>query len=281
MVDTVGMGLAVELLFHSLNAVPRIRGESHIQFDSMRQPRATFTSAWESSPIGIQEGSTFTLNTARVMISSCPFQQKWLERMIRRAESRMGYTTQRQQPLGTNVIVKLLDLIREEAEEQDRSIADKFVNIGAAIATAICASLRGLEVFMMELAALQKHIHLRKGGVIPMDPMKAGIDLSTAPHVIITLLGEFKGELGYKYHLMSLASTTTSGIELRWWLETLIRIREEEGCITGPAFGHKDGSVALMREYNGILHHFLERIQNKNPNLISETDDIQANYGLS
>ena len=58
--DPVGMGLAVELLFHSLNAMPRIKGESHIQFDSMRQPRATFTSAWESSPIGIQEGLTFT-----------------------------------------------------------------------------------------------------------------------------------------------------------------------------------------------------------------------------
>jgi hypothetical protein len=79
---------------------------------------------------------------------------------------------------------------------------------------------------------------------------------------------------------MSLASTTTLGIELRWWIETLIRIREEEGCITGPAFGHKDGSVALMREYDDILYHFLERIQNKNPNLISETDDIQVNYGL-
>jgi len=85
--------------------------------------------------------------------------------------------------------------------------------------------------------------------------MKAGTDLSTA-HVIITLLGKFKGDLGYTYHLMSLASTTTSGIELRWWFETLIRIREEEGCITGPAFGHKDGTVALMREYDDILRHF-------------------------
>jgi hypothetical protein len=72
MVDTVGMGLAVELLFHSLNAVPHIRGGSQIQFDSMRRPRATFTSAWESSPISIQEGSTFTLNMARVTITSCP-----------------------------------------------------------------------------------------------------------------------------------------------------------------------------------------------------------------
>jgi hypothetical protein len=177
------------------------------------------------------------------------------------------------------VIVKLLDLIRE-AEEQDQSIAGEFFKVGAAVATAICASLRGLEVFMMDLAALQRHIQIRNGGVVQVDPMKAGIDLSTAPHVIITLLGEFKGELGYKYHLMSLASTTTSGIELRWWIETLIKVREEEGCITGPAFGHKDSSVALMREYDDILHHFLKRIQFQNPNLFSEMDDIQANYGL-
>jgi hypothetical protein len=35
MTDSVGMGLAVELLFHLLTAVPRIRGELHIQFGSM------------------------------------------------------------------------------------------------------------------------------------------------------------------------------------------------------------------------------------------------------
>jgi len=134
---------------------------------------------------------------------------------------------------------------------------------------------------MMELSALRKHIQLGRGGIVPTNPMKAGTDLSTAPHIFITFLGEFKGELGYKYHLMSLASTTTFGIELRWWIKTLIRIREEEGCITGPAFGHKDSTVALIREYDGILQHFLERFQKEHPNLISKTDDIQANYGLS
>jgi hypothetical protein len=66
--------------------------------------------------------------------------------------------------------------------------------------------------------------------------MKAGINLSLAPHVIITLLGKFKGKLGFKYHLMSLASTTSLGIELRWWLEKLVHIQEEEGYISGPAF---------------------------------------------
>ncbi len=128
----------------------------------------------------------------------------------------MGYTSNRQQLLGTGILSKLLTLIQEEAEEQDRAIARKYLKVGAAIATAVCASLRGSEVFMMELAALRRHIQLGRDGALPTDPMKPGTDLSLAPHVFITLLGEFKGELGFKYHLMALASTTSSGIELRW-----------------------------------------------------------------
>ncbi len=37
----------------------------------------------------------------------------------------------------------------------------------------------------------------------------------------------------------------------------------------------------MMREYDEILHHFLEIIQKEDPNLIAETDNIQASYGLS
>ncbi len=174
------------------------------------------------------------------------------------------------------MIVKLLELIKEEAEEQERDIASELFKEGAAIATAVCASLRGPEVFMMELSALRKHTPHKSN-----EGRHRFIDRTSHHHYIAWRI---QGGIGvqYKYHHMSLASTTTSGIELRWWIETLIRIREEEGCITGPAFGHKDGTVALMREYDSILYHFLERIQKEHPNLlISKTDDIQANYGLS
>jgi hypothetical protein len=36
-----------------------------------------------------------------------------------------------------------------------------------------------------------------------------------------------------------------------------------------------------MREYDEILHYFLETIQRAHPDLTSESDNIQANYGLS
>jgi hypothetical protein len=51
--------------------------------------------------------------------------------------------------------------------------------------------------------------------------------------------------------------------------------------MSGPAFGGADGSVALMREYDEILHYFLETIQKEHPKLIAESDDVQANHGLS
>jgi hypothetical protein len=80
---------------------------------------------------------------------------------------------------------------------------------------------------------------------------------------------------------MALASTTSSGIDLRWWLESLIKVGEEEECVSGPTFEDKNGDVALMREYDEFLPFFLETIQRGHPDLIAELDDIQANYGLS
>jgi hypothetical protein len=99
--------------------------------------------------------------------------------------------------------------------------------------------------------------------------LKPGADFSNCPYIIITLID-----------LIALASWTTSGIELRWWLEELLRVREAEDCKGGPAFGHKDGSVALMSEYDDLLLFFLGKMQDKNPELILHFDNIKANYSF-
>jgi hypothetical protein len=134
--DSVGMGVTVKLLFHSLTAVPRIKGEKHIQFDLMRKPRGAFLSAWESSPTGIKEGSMFSSSMAKITITSCPTQQKWFNLMMRGVERRIGYTSQRQQPLEVGVMVRLLNLIKEQAKDQGPVVARKYYKLGAAIATA-------------------------------------------------------------------------------------------------------------------------------------------------
>jgi hypothetical protein len=165
--------------------------------------------------------------------------------------------------------------------DQEKHIAKEFMKFGTTAALAMCASLQGNEVFMLDLAGMWRYIKLGRDGEVPQDPMKIGVDLSRAPHVIATLIGEFKGELGTRHHLIALANETSSGIRLRWWLEQLLHIREEEGCRTGPAFGNSNRSVGLMSNYDYMLHFFLRKVQDAHPNLILPTDDVEANYGFS
>jgi hypothetical protein len=222
------------MLFNSLTAKPRLKGESHIQFNLMHWPCATFTSVWDLLPAGIGEGATFTTAGMKVTVTMCPTQQKWFGLFLQEAKNRMGYVSQCNQPLGPGVINKLLRAIKEEIEEQDAWIARECVKVGATTALAVCALLQGPEIFLLDLAGLWRYHDLGKNGILPEDPLKTGVDLSQAPYIIITLIGKFKGELGTKHHLITLLSLTFSGIKLCWWIEQLMRVWKEKGCWIGP-----------------------------------------------
>ncbi len=63
----------------------------------------------------------------------------------------MGYVSQGNQPLGPGVINKLLRVIKEEIEEQNAWIAREYVKVGDAAALAVCASLQGSDIFLLDL----------------------------------------------------------------------------------------------------------------------------------
>ena len=58
-------------------------------------------------------------------------------------------------------------------------------------------------------------------------------------------------------------------------MEKPTKVRQEEGCFTGPGFGHKNKSVALMREYAEMLRSFFMTIQQEDSDLIKATYDVQ------
>ena len=281
MQDVVGMGLLVEMLHHGSTATPRIKGQKFIQYDSMRKDRSTYTMAWQSSPEGILEGSSFAKGVHKVTFTRCPTQSELFGRASRGAERRMGFVSEANKPLHIKAVTKVLGMIKQEVLTQPPYIAREMLKVGAAIATAQSGSLRGPEVLMLDLAGIRTHISKGRNGIMPEKPMDVGTDLFNAPHVYIALLGEFKGENGVREHLVAVASESKSGVDTRWWLEKLIQVREAEGCISGPAFGHADGTVATMSDYDDILHMFLKRIQeDSNCSLIEEDDDVAKWYGF-
>lgn len=279
--DPVGMGLAVEMLFLSVTARPRLRDQEFIQFDTMRKPRGTFSQLWISLPKGIAEGSAFAGGFAKNKATQCPSQSEWFGGFMQGAEARMGFATQSNRPLHIRTIVRVLEVIKEQANAQvDIQRTRELIKVGAAMVTALVGSLRGPEVFMLDLGGIRCHIDRGRDGVMPVKLLKVGVDLTEAPHVYLALVGKFKGELGIQEHLVAVAGKTRSGIETRWWLEQLIKVREEEGHTSGPAFGLPDGSLAFISDYDMVLHELLKMVQGEPGSGLDADDDVVANYSF-
>jgi hypothetical protein len=91
--NTVGMSITVDMLFNVMTDTPRLWGETHIQFELMRQVRTTFTKTWISSPQGIAEEASFSSGFGKTIWMSCPTEQDWFARFLRGCKIRTGYAT--------------------------------------------------------------------------------------------------------------------------------------------------------------------------------------------
>jgi hypothetical protein len=145
------MGLAVDMLMKSLVAKGRIG--DHIQFDTMQETRSTYTKMWESSPVGIAEGSSFSGNASKIRFTSCPSQSVWFDDFLLGAEDRMGYNTQKQKYLPIPVVVEQLRLIKRDASLPENPQSSTLFRLGALICILTAGSLRGHEGFYTNLTA--------------------------------------------------------------------------------------------------------------------------------
>ena len=128
-----------------------------------------------------------------------------------------------------------------------------------------CGSLRGNEGFMVDLDGLVRHLDLGREDKVP--------------HVVVPLLGRFKNEIGERYHLILLANVTKSGLEVRRWVEGLVRMRAAEGRSIGPAFCDKHGGVVKSSVYEEEFFQSLERLQEAGCSLV-DSGCVRDLYGL-
>ena len=124
----------------------------------------------------------------------------------------MGFVSAANKPLHIKTVVKVPDMIKDEALTQPPSVAREMLKVGAAIATCQSGSLRGPEVFMLDLGGAYELISIRAEEELYLKTLYKikPIDLFKAPHVYIALMGKFKGEHGVRQHLVAVASDTVS-----------------------------------------------------------------------
>ena len=282
MEDIVGMGWAVDLLMKYLTSTGRVT--KHIQFDTMRQLRSTFTKMWSSSPRAIDEGASFSGNAAKVRFTSCPSQSEWFGDFLIGAEDRMGYDTKKQLYLPIAAVIDQLNRVKRDATDATTDRANLLYKFGALIAILTAASLRGHEGLYLDLAATRNHLDKGRFGSIPPNVMKKGIltekECGELPEVCICLIGKFKGETGERYHSIVLANTSQSGLETRWWIEKLMEVCESEGRMTGYAFADQMGQELETAEFNALVRHYLQEMRSDDPDKYNLNEDM-ARYGIS
>ena len=119
----------------------------------------------------------------------------------------MGAESNANQPLTIMAIREVLKRIKLSAESAGRGSEESRLlwKVGAAVVVGMVCSLRGPEILLLDLGALNAKWKEGKDGTWPEgDPMAPGRNLETAPYVRLELIGEFKNESGtrtYAFHI--------------------------------------------------------------------------------
>lgn len=283
MEDQVGMGLQVDMLQKSLVANGRI--EKFVQAETLRQLKSTYTKNWDSSPRGVSEGAAFARGTGRVRPTACPTQSEWNYDSWRGLESRMGHKSKANHALSMGAMVQTITFIKEDARHaESQEEANYLWKVGAFLTICTVASLRGYEGFYTELAALRKYQHVGQGGSVPTRMTKSTIlseeQCMALPHVVIPLLGKFKGEIGIDHHIINVASETMSGLQPRWWVDKLVEVADMEGRIAGPVFATPGGKLAVSADYDATFRTYLHKVKAETNHIPFEMD-VDAMFGIS
>ena len=246
--DQMGMGIAMMTLAKSME---KGRIASYTQFDACRHIRGTVSNMYGATAVGNDERFSFKSKDGRVFhINKDPMQSNFMERFVKGMRSRMPEESERNLPLGGSVVQRLLEEIEFEwASPSTTAKRKRLLTMTAAyISITYSLSLRGNEGFWVDGDTLCDHIQL-------------GREDRNVPHVVIALLGFFKGESGERMHVFSAANTTRSGVRVRRWLERVVAILRSEKKRGGPAFCDQEGYILNSHQIEEVIHPILEDLQ--------------------
>ena len=161
------------------------------------------------------------------------------------------------------ILHKIINHLKEElmhpntTQERRRWI----VSAGTFYTLYFTSALRGNGMLMLDLTELIKNL-------------EAGRNDDT-PHVVVPLLGRFKGEDFGRHHCLLAPAKSNSGFEPRQWLDWLVESKVADNVTKGPAFSNTEGYVLYQHPFNVELKEQLEWTKETYPSLFTEDLDLE------
>lgn len=261
--DNMGMGIAIVLLQRSLD---KGKHDKTIQFETLRKFRAAASNIFHASVEG-QGAMTMAKDTMKLMVTTCPTYGDYFERFMRGMHKRMGDIVRPDRALSIPIMLELIQLVDSDWTKAQPQKQLKLALEGTFYTLAYTLALRGEEVPLIELHGLRSH-------------WEKGLN-HERPHVVVSLLGRFKNEIGESYHLIPVLTETPCGFQPKKWVKRVIDGYASQGITRGYVFRNSDQSKIKCSSIESKFHSRLEKIKQGHPELISEETDVAEEYGVS
>ena len=202
--DTMGIGIAVCLLQHSLD---KERYRDTLQFETVCKLRSTYSNIWHAS--------RQTLITS-VMVR---YLKNTFERFVTGMHKRMEDKVHQDQEVTLVVIYKLIDglerdFLARKREEDRKGLVDQYIFI---LAVSLAALRRRRVSWYWER---QELILWRS-------------ENTKLSHVVLPLRERFKGETGGTFHFVVVTAKSGSGLKIGLWTERGIASQEKRSVTQG------------------------------------------------
>jgi len=214
--DTWGMAMACILLERTLD---RGHNAATLQFNTARGITTVFNNYFHTTPEGLRGVVCLTaeVRAKKSYFSSSPVNGIWYTRFSLGCHARMGDVHFPDKALTIDELLAFLQVLdgywTKAIEANDLELQFELATIGTVVACGFSAGLRGEELGYSRLGSTCKHT-------------EAGSE-HRKPHVVLALMGRFKGVVSRKWHHMALAPRSESGINNQKWLYRLLSLYHE------------------------------------------------------
>jgi hypothetical protein len=267
--DQCGAGMAVNLLQRSLDPG---RNSATIQFGTCRKMRSFYSNYVHTTPFGTGLAS-MTDGKRSTHFTASPTNTPWFKQFMDGFHSRLGDVIIQDQALSIDELLAMQEVLEiawnSASTTGDQDTLFEVATIGAAVTTGYGSGLRGEELSHGRLQPTMLYSQI-------------GLNHPRKPHVLLSLLGRFKGVIGRKRHQIPLVPVTRSGIKIRLWLSRLLQCYATRNITGGPLFRAKPNAsvAARTKDLDVLFHRYLTMVQLKFPALIGPEVDVATVYSL-
>jgi hypothetical protein len=264
--DHCGYKVAILMVAKSLESGRH--SESHMQWDTVRKLRATYSNQIRAA--AVSNSSTLTLSdnkgTGYERLTVDPCGSLWFNRFMAGCKNRMGQDSRPNRAISSSLMVHLLRAVEEKSVDADvLEDRERWIMAGAYFCFCFVLSLRSTEGLMTDLQGLIKY----RG--------------ASTEYVIIPLKGQVKGESHTGHHLLHCVNITDSGINVRSWVRRLLASHLLRGRVEGPAFvDPTSGSQSSSMDMNDLFLELLVDIYESHRSLfgvdVSSSADVADKY---